>query len=172
MIKVELSNQQSRLDIDSAGLIKAARSVLDAERKLHASISLAVVDDKTIHDLNKRFLSHDYATDVLSFLSSVEDDHLEGEVIVSADTAISSAADYDWPPMHELILYILHGVLHLAGYDDHTSEDRLRMRELESQHLRALGISPPRDHVMTGQHPSDGHSVGEANTTLGGADTP
>jgi probable rRNA maturation factor len=172
VIKVELSNQQSRLDIDSAGLIKAARSVLEAEGKSQASISLAVVDDKTIHALNKRFLSHDYATDVLSFLSSEDDDQLEGEVIVSADTAISSAADYDWPPMHELILYVLHGVLHLAGHDDQTSEDRLRMRELESQHLRALGISPPHDHVMTGQHPSDGHSVGEANTTRGGADTP
>jgi probable rRNA maturation factor len=172
VIKVELSNQQSRLDIDSAGLIKAARSVLEAEGKSQASISLAVVDDKTIHALNKRFLSHDYATDVLSFLSSEDDDHLEGEVIVSADTAISSAADYDWPPMHELILYVLHGVLHLAGHDDQTSEDRLRMRELESQHLRALGISPPRDHLMVQQYPSDAHPVEDTKTTLGGVNKP
>jgi len=170
VIQVELSNRQSNLDVDSKRLVEAARSVLVAENVQQATISLAVVDDETIHGLNRRFLSHDYPTDVLSFLSNDEVDHLEGEIIVSADTAVRSAVEYQWPAMHELMLYVIHGTLHLTGYNDRTLEERRKMRELESLHLTQLGITPPRDHVFVEQQPGETHSA-EAIGSRGGADT-
>lgn len=150
-IKVELSNRQSNLDIDSKLITDATRAVLEAEGVARAEVSLAVVDDLTIHDLNRRFLSHDYPTDVLSFLLGQTGDYLEGEVVASADTAVRSAADYDWPAMHELVLYVIHGTLHLLGYDDDTPEGRQRMRRRESRYLNSLGITPPRGHATDGQ---------------------
>lgn len=110
-----------------------------------AEISLAIVDDSTIHRLNCEYLNHDYPTDVLSFV--LEDDGvLEGEVIVSADTAIAIAPDYQWDPVSELLLYFIHGTLHLVGYDDHNPSDCATMRERESFYLRFAGMDPPLDH--------------------------
>lgn len=159
-----MSNRQSHLDLDSELLAEAVRSVLKAEGFTHATISLAVVDDKTIHGLNRQFLSHDYPTDVLSFLLSDEDGCVEGEVVVSAETAISSALDYDWPVLNELALYVIHGTLHLAGYDDHNWEDRRTMREQESRHLRKLGMTPPRGHAVVEQAVDDPQTVEGADT--------
>lgn len=169
MIKVELSNRQSDLKVDSKRLFEATRAVLEAEGVSRADVSLAVVDDETIHDLNRRFLSHDYATDVLSFLFEQTGDYLEGEIVVSADTAIRSAADYDWPAMHELLLYIVHGTLHLVGYDDHTVEDRQEMRQLEGTHLNALGITVPPNHLKVEQ-PDRSQPAASSQSALEGVD--
>lgn len=143
--------------------------MLEAEGVSRADVSLAVVDDETIHDLNRRFLSHDYATDVLSFLFEQTGDYLEGEVVVSADTAIRSAADYDWPALHELLLYVVHGTLHLAGYDDQTIEDRQEMRRLEGKHLNALGITLPRNHLKV-EPPDHSQPTGRSKSALEGVD--
>jgi probable rRNA maturation factor len=119
------------------------RHVLEAEGWQDAEVSLAVVDDPTIHELNRRYLGHDYPTDVLSFLLS--DDgarRLEGEVVVSADTAARSAEQFGWTAGDELLLYVIHGTLHLAGYDDQSPDDLARMRDRERTHLAAFGLQP------------------------------
>lgn len=145
MIEVELSDQQSRLEIDSDRLVSALRTVLNTEKIRHATISVAIVDDPTIHELNRKYLSHDYATDVLSFLLHEDDDGMEGEVIVSAETAVRVSAEYGWTAENELLLYVIHGTLHLVGYDDRSADEREMMQQRECFHLQALGIaSPPR----------------------------
>ncbi|MCA9206082.1 MAG: rRNA maturation RNase YbeY, partial [Planctomycetales bacterium] len=70
-------------------------------------------------------------------------DHLDGEVIVSADTAESTAADYDWPPAAELLLYVIHGTLHLVGFDDKSPEKRVVMRAKEAEYLDLFGWTVP-----------------------------
>ena len=85
-----------------------------------ARLSLAVVDDPTIHELNRRHLNHDWPTDVLSFVLEERDGHLEGEVILSADTAAAAATEVGWPAAAEQLLYVIHGMLHLVGYRDKT----------------------------------------------------
>ncbi|MEN0112135.1 MAG: rRNA maturation RNase YbeY, partial [Planctomycetota bacterium] len=87
--------------------------------------------------------AHDYPTDVLSFPLVDEPPHLVGEVIVSADTAITSAAEYGWPAEHELLLYVVHGVLHLAGRRDKTEEESATMRADEARYLRLVGVEAP-----------------------------
>ena len=87
----------------------------------------------------RRYLAHDYATDVLSFLLAEEDDYREGEVVVSAETALREAPSYGWAATDELLLYVLHGTLHLLGYDDRAREDRAAMRDKERSYLLQLG---------------------------------
>ena len=92
---------------------------------------MAAVDDRTIHQLNRRYLDHDYPTDVLSFVLEEGPGTVEGEIIVSGDTAAASAPGYGWPAQDELLLYVIHGMLHLVGYDDKSPADAARMRQAE-----------------------------------------
>lgn len=140
---VEIANRQTRLPLDVDRLRECAQLVLAAEGFISGVVSVAVVDDPTIHALNREYLNHDYATDVLSFVFDVSDEGLEGEVIVSADTAIRESSEFGWSADSELALYLVHGLLHLAGYDDHTDLEREEMRRLERKYLTQLGISVP-----------------------------
>jgi probable rRNA maturation factor len=130
--------------MDAAILRRAVATVLAGESVTSATISVAVVDDPTMRDLNRRYLNHDYNTDVLSFLLEETDGQLDGEVIVSADTAIIRAEEFAWSAGDELLLYVIHGTLHLTGYDDHSDADRGRMRRKEMQYLNELGLDPER----------------------------
>ena len=137
---IAVSNQQTTHKVAARKIRSAVAEVLAGERILKATISLAIVDDATIHQLNRRYLKHDYPTDVLSFVLERNGQSLDGEIIVSADTAASSCAEYRWSPQCELTLYAVHGTLHLIGYDDHKPADRRRMRAKEKEYLARLGI--------------------------------
>jgi probable rRNA maturation factor len=87
MLEIELVNRQTRHAIDRERLLDAARLVLEGEGISRATLSIAVVSDRAIRPLNRRYLQHDYATDVLSFLLDSGPGWLDGEIIISADTA-------------------------------------------------------------------------------------
>lgn len=168
MYQIDISDNQDALQLDADYLSDVVRTTLAAEQVAAASLSIAIVDDTTIHQLNRQYLQHDYPTDVLSFLLEATDNsahaagqprgagkHIDGEVIVSAEYAQNLAADYDWEPLHELILYIVHGVLHLCGYDDLTVDELPLMREREQAVFSALGLPcPVRDSDDAG-HTND-----------------
>lgn len=147
MHTIEISNRQSLLELDLQRLRAAVAAVLEEEGFETAAVNIAIVDDATIHDLNRRFLNHDEPTDVLSFPMG-DAEALEGDVIVSAETAIRSAARYDWPAADELLLYVIHGTLHLADYDDIDADARAKMRNRERHYLAALGLQPKYDQPI------------------------
>lgn len=143
MLRVAISDRQARLKVDKKRLREAVRNVLSDAGYEQGEISVAIVDDPTIHELNRKYLNHDYPTDVLSFLLSDEgDESIEGEVIVSADTAASMAEQYSWSADDELLLYVIHGTLHIAGYDDLEPELQQEMREQERIQLARFNLSP------------------------------
>ena len=144
--QVLIANQQSALPLDEPKLINAVRSVFEESQLQSASISLALVDDPTMHELNREYLDHDYPTDVLSFVLECDGTHVVGQLIASVDTAVENAGQYGWTPTEELLLYVVHGSLHLVGYDDRQPEEREAMREAESAHLHKLGIEVPASH--------------------------
>ena len=144
VITIALTNQQTALSVDRRRLRRAVRMVLKDAGILDAEVSLAVVDDPTIHRLNREYLNHDYPTDVLSFVLDQSAHKLAGEVIVSADTARSAAPAYGWSPEDELLLYVIHGALHLVGHDDASRADRAQMRRRESLYLARFGLTPHR----------------------------
>ena len=68
--------------------------------------------------------------------------YLDGEVIVSTEMAVQMATEYHWSPRDELVLYLVHGVLHLIGYDDQNDEDKRRMRTRERAALLNWNLTP------------------------------
>lgn len=140
---VEIANEQSTCSIDESLISRAVLEILAGEGVAAGRISVAVVDDPTIHEINRRHLEHDYPTDVISFVLEDEDGYLDGEVIVSADTACTVAKDLGWAAENELLLYVVHGTLHLVGYDDQAEPDREGMRIRERHYLARFGLVPP-----------------------------
>src|SRR5262245_4765165 len=142
--EISLTNQQTRHAVNEQRLMAAARAVLEDSDFSSAAISVAVVDDATIHELNRRHLDHDWPTDVLSFVLEDDGSHLEGEVILSADTAASAATEIGTSPEHEQLLYVVHGMLHLVGYRDKTDEDSRQMRAAEARYLEPFQAGAAR----------------------------
>jgi probable rRNA maturation factor len=143
-IDVELSDTQGHLRVDPAELSKLVRHVLVHEGRAQASISIALVDHAAIHAVNRTYLSHDWPTDVISFpLSTADEPVLAGELIVSAEMAVSAAAAAGAEPCDELALYIVHGLLHLCGYEDASESGAAVMRLREDEILSECGYSNP-----------------------------
>ena len=140
MITVEVADNQSKLPLDHERLKEAVVTVLQGESVPRAEISIAVVDDDAITELHQRYLGQDEPTDVISFVLEQGKQGLEGEVIVSAETAMLSADWYEMKPEDELLLYVIHGTLHLAGYDDVAPQDRAVMRQREAVYLAHFGV--------------------------------
>ena len=150
MIEIALTDQQTALATDAVRLESAARQILLDHGPDVVRVSIAVVDDPTIHELNRRYLQHDYPTDVLSFVLEQTEGLLEGEVVVSSDTALAQSREYGTSPEQELLLYVIHGVLHLVGFDDKTDEQLEQMRYAEQQYLDHCGAAPTEPRHQDG----------------------
>ena len=140
MLQVEVANRQTEHTVDEDRLVTAVRTVLEGEQFRTGEISIAVVNDDEMRQLNRQYLQHDYATDVLSFVLDADDKKIDGQLIVSVDTAARSAIDFGWSAAEELLLYVTHGTLHLAGFRDKTTAEQEEMRSKEAHYLRILGV--------------------------------
>ena len=133
---VEVVNRQRRLKLDTEAWSTFAVRVLDAIGKSDSSATIAFVSDKRIRELNRQFRGVDKATDVLSF--PAEETFNLGDVAVSVDTAAVQAKENGLTFDGEIAQLILHGLLHLCGYDHET--DNGEMNRLEIKLRRKLGI--------------------------------
>ncbi|MEL7496046.1 MAG: rRNA maturation RNase YbeY [Planctomycetota bacterium] len=138
--QIEIADEQ-KLNFDHPPLIDVIGQILDDHQIATAEISLAVVDDPTIRRLNVQYLQHDYETDVISFVLDWDEDqqHLTGQLIVSTETALRVAKEVGSSLEEELLLYVIHGTLHLVGYDDKEPADAQVMRENEKRYLQRAG---------------------------------
>lgn len=152
-VTITISDEQTLMRIDHSLIEQTAHAVLMAEQVAAAEIDIALVDDAKIHAINRKYLNHDEPTDVISFalggtqwnaVATVGDpaEHLEGQLVISVETAIRAAGEYGWEPIDELRLYVVHGLLHLCGYDDLTTTDQTAMRERERAILQSCGLMP------------------------------
>ena len=140
MIRVSISIPQVELQVDSRFIRRVARTVLAGEKVDNAEISLAFVDNLTIQTLNRRYLSHDGPTDVLSFPLGHGKRGLAGELVIGAEVAKSVADTHGHDVQAELALYTIHGLLHLCGYNDETKADAAEMSQRERHFLRILNL--------------------------------
>ena len=141
--------------VNEAALLWAARAVLGAEVTQTAEMSVVVTDDEMVRGLNREFRGYDEATDVLSFglsermksaaegeeffpFPDVPDDLLHlGEVVISYPTAERQAAEHNLTLSDELRHLLIHGALHLLGYDHAEPEEAALMRAREQELLTA-----------------------------------
>src|SRR5206468_4395349 len=138
MGKIAVASPQELVEIDRGRMREIVRAVLAGEDVADAEISLAFVDNPTIHTLNKRYLNHDEPTDVLSFpLSEPNAKRLAGELVIGVEVAQAQAQERGHDVQLELGLYVIHGLLHLCGYDDKTDEGAREMRGRERHYLAA-----------------------------------
>lgn len=128
-----------RVVVADAELARLVALVEEGEGR-RFDVSLAVVDDAEIRRVNREALGHDYATDVVTFdLGDARADVVEGEIVVSAETAVREAAEAGHAPEAELLFYVCHGLLHLVGHDDAADAEREAMLARQRDYLRALG---------------------------------
>jgi probable rRNA maturation factor len=176
MYEIDIADNQECLTIDEESVRSIVRQTLQTEQVSSATISVAIVNNTQIHELNRQYLNHDYETDVLSFLLEESRDEsacsesdsprgagktIDGEVIVSSEMAIDMAADYSWDAMDELTLYIVHGLLHLCGYDDLTAEELPVMRARECHVFEILGRPKPTRDASDHGHVDEENQPGE-----------
>ncbi|HEU5459388.1 MAG TPA: rRNA maturation RNase YbeY [Pyrinomonadaceae bacterium] len=126
---IEVVNRQRRVKIDTGAWSNFAVKALDAIGKSGSSATIAFVSDKSIRKLNQRFRSIDKATDVLSFPADGPELEL-GDIAVSVETAARQAKENDLSFENEIAQLILHGLLHLSGYDHETDNGEMNKFEL------------------------------------------
>ena len=114
------------------------RAVAEREGRRIGEISVVFCSDPYILSVNQQYLGHDYYTDIITF-DYCEGSVLSGDLIISIDTVRANAAEYGAASFgEELSRVIVHGVLHLIGYDDHTPADQKQMRQKENEALALL----------------------------------
>ncbi|MBR5758324.1 MAG: rRNA maturation RNase YbeY [Thermoguttaceae bacterium] len=145
-VDFEFSDEQSLLNVDFERIERALRKILTDAGVVSGKIELIVLEAEPMHKINVEFLGHDYPTDVLAFGLDDRSDptRLEGNIAICSDVAVEFARYYDWPPENELLLYAIHGALHLVGYDDHTPEDAPIMHAKEREYLEYVGVDGTR----------------------------
>lgn len=138
---VGVTDQQQRIEISVARVRSLVGFVLAAEKR-DGRVEITFVDDARIAEIHERFLGVAGPTDVITFPIDDAGDEVSGddlplpllgEIVVSTETAERQAPDFDNTPLHEVFLYVVHGLLHLLGYDDRSraARDRMTRRQLE-----------------------------------------
>lgn len=108
---------------------------MDLEKKVPGSINFIFCSDDYLLEINKKYLQHDTFTDIITFDYSVSDGPISGDVFISIDRVKENAKQFQTPFVNELHRVMIHGVLHLAGYKDKTSEEKKLMRSKEDYYL-------------------------------------
>ena len=160
--EIDICNRQHRLAVNTTELTEAITCGLEVEQVAAAVLSVSIVDNAEIHRINREYLQHDCPTDVISFPLEFRRRQgsrlrktgakavpgglraagatIEGEIIVSAEMACEMAPRGRWTPQSELKLYLIHGMLHICGYDDLTLPEQEIMRYHEKLILCRLGL--------------------------------
>lgn len=134
-MQVIFTNEQNFVEINEQQIRHALYLLKRLNKKF--KLSLVYLDDAEMSKLNERYLKHQGPTDVLAFPISPK----QGEVIASGETALREATARNIDPQGEIILYTIHGVLHLLGYDDKTEQEATEMHALEKDILLQLGYT-------------------------------
>lgn len=117
-------------------IIHSIISLLKKDFKLTlTSLEINFVKSETILKINKEYLNHDYVTDVISFNYSNENNNLDGEIFICSEIARENAKIYNESYDDELKRLIIHGVLHLIGYDDKKLTQRNKMKQIEDLYV-------------------------------------
>jgi len=113
---------------------KWLKLVAESETRRIGDINIIFCSDNYILDINQKYLQHDYFTDIITF-DYCENEKLSGDLFISIDSVRENSIEYKTEFVDELNRVMVHGVLHLIGYDDHNDEDIAQMRSKENYYL-------------------------------------
>jgi probable rRNA maturation factor len=135
-MQVTLLNRQRKYQVSVGELLSFAQQLLPlvlnlSRSELPEEIVVVLVSDRKISAIHQEFMGIPDPTDVITFQ--------HGEIVVSVETAAKQAAEYETDLLHELRLYVAHGFLHLAGYDDHSEAGFREMAKIQNELLAKVG---------------------------------
>jgi rRNA maturation RNase YbeY len=135
-LSVKIYYDQIKYRIQKAGEIKRfIEKVITEENKTPGDLVFILTGDEKVLEINRRFLKHDYYTDIISFDYSAEGE-VNGEIYMSVDTIRRNAVSYKSGIKEELLRVMIHGVLHLCGYRDEDVKDKEKMFARQEQKLK------------------------------------
>ncbi|MDR1925618.1 MAG: rRNA maturation RNase YbeY [Planctomycetaceae bacterium] len=154
---IKIADKNAKKKIESAMKLVCKRILADAGIGA-GRVNIVLVDSPTMQQYNNRFLGHDYTTDVISFRLEYKEInspskqkkvcatlnrigvgwYLDGDVYVCVDVAELGSVEYGCGVLEELFLYVVHGVLHLVGYDDTTPKSKKIMQQKESEYIATI----------------------------------
>ena len=111
------------------------KKVADKEGFSINNLNYIFCSDEYLHKINLEYLDHDTYTDIITFDNSEDESSLEGDIFISIERVRENSQTLNTVFEEELKRVIIHGLLHLCGYDDHTPEDKAEMRRLESEFI-------------------------------------
>lgn len=132
-LKINVFNTHPTFRPDKRKIARIVKNVLKGESRENAEVNIIFINDGDMIALNKKFLNRNYSTDVISFpLSEDYQSLLEGEVYINVDQGRRQAREFNVRVMNEIFRLVIHGILHLVGYDDRTKHKRARMMQKET----------------------------------------
>jgi len=138
MIEITLHNN-SNLSFNSDSINNLSNLIFNNHGYLHGKINIIITDDNTLREMKKKFFNEDVFTDVIAF--NIEDDPFEGEIYISYHRVKDNAETYNQEVQDEFKRVIIHGLLHLCGYEDSTTTEKENMRLIEDNFLNQFNYS-------------------------------
>ncbi len=131
-------NEDIKFNLTQKKLLKSwIKQVIANENKICDSINFIFTSDKYLLEINKKFLSHNYFTDIVTF-NYCTDNLISGDIYISLETVKNNSISFNVSMIEELYRVMVHGVLHLIGYNDSNELEKSRMREKEDFYLDRL----------------------------------
>ena len=133
MISVDLHNK-SNVELNQESIRGLLELVLSDNRHQSADINIIITDDDSLRLMKKEYFNQDVYTDIIAF--NIDEDPFEGELYISHDRVSDNAKKFNQTFEGELKRILIHGTLHLCGFDDQTKEDKSKMTSMEEEYLK------------------------------------
>jgi probable rRNA maturation factor len=138
-VKITIRNLQKTIPINPKKIKEIILEILSGESAASCGqINVCFVSDKEIRKLNWKYLGQNTATDVLAFDLSDKKNEIIADIFVSTEKAVANAKLFKSTPFSENHLYVIHGLLHILGYNDSTEKETLAMRQKEKKYLSRI----------------------------------
>ena len=123
---------------DQATISNWVTKVIQNHQKIVGDINYIFCSDTYLHEINVSYLSHDTYTDIITFNQSTDELVTEADIYISIERVKENAGNFEVDFDHELRRVMIHGILHLLGFEDHSTEEKQEMRRMEEESLALL----------------------------------